>query len=279
MAPGVLRVAAAQLAVGTSLADNIARARELIARAAAEGAQLVALPECFVGKYGVSKFASYREPVLPQHAPGGGASMLAACAKEFGVYLTGGIVEQHASSVLYNSMPVYGPDGELLSVYRKVHLSRVMGITSESDVLQPGVSHTKFSARAGSLGEDPLLVGMACCFDLRFPEWLSGYGPRGKAPVDVMLAPSAFLEVTGVEHWDLLIRRTALDAQCYVVAPNVAYDQEDDVPLHGRSAVVDPFGKVLAQCGAHGDDLAVADVISERIRHVRAKLPVTLWAQ
>eukprot|EP00656_Telonema_subtile_P028285 TRINITY_DN30652_c0_g1_i1.p1 TRINITY_DN30652_c0_g1~~TRINITY_DN30652_c0_g1_i1.p1 ORF type:complete len:155 (-),score=26.61 TRINITY_DN30652_c0_g1_i1:12-476(-) len=154
-----------------------------------------------------------------------------------------------------------------------------MGLTSEGDVLQPGGEHRSFIARAGS---ESMHVGLACCFDLRFPEWLSQYGPRphrSAGPVDLLLAPSAFLEVTGAEHWDLLIRRAALDGQCYVVAPNVAFDRLDSTPLHGRSAVVDPFGRVMAQCGAQGDDLAIGDVRRARIEQVRAQLPLTQWDQ
>ena len=71
----------------------------------------------------------------------------------------------------------------------------------------------------------------------------------------------------------------ALDGQAFVVGPNVAYDPEDAVPLHGRSAVVSPWGDVLAQCGADADDLAVADVSTDRVAEVRAKLPLADWAE
>ena len=84
---------------------------------------------------------------------------------------------------------------------------------------------------------------------------------------------------TGRDHWDLLLRRTALDGQCFVVAPNVAFDESDAVPLHGRSAVVDPWGDVLAQTSAAADDLAIADVSRAKIDDVRKKLPLVLWPE
>ena len=202
--------------------------------------------------------------------------MMAAAAQAHGITVTGGIVER-AGSKLYNSMPAYGPSGALVANYRKVHLSRVLGVTSESDVFAAGSHTTTFEAA------DAFSVGMACCFDLRFPAMLGAYGPYADGSrdrrVDVLCCPSAFLHATGVDHWDLLCRRTALDLQSFVVAPNVAYDSDDAVPLHGRSLVCDPWGTVLAQTGAEGDDLAIADVSRERLDEVRRKLPLATAAR
>ena len=107
--------------------------------------------------------------------------------------------------------------------------------------------------------------------------------------------------MTGRDHWDLLLRRTALDGQCFVVGPNVARDAADAVPLHGRAAVVSPWGDVLAQCGAEGaprrrppesmpppprrhrsfvgDDLAIADVDRAAIDGIRRDFPLADWAE
>ena len=270
----MLRVAAAQLRVTLDRADNIRRAAALVDAAAREGAQLVALPEVFTGKYGVQHFSKWQEGVAPPSA-NGGAEMMASAARRHGIAVTGGVVDRHAQPhgghILYNAIPAFGPDGDLVANYRKVHLSRVLGVTSESDVFTPGWEPASFDAG----GDDPFLVGLVCCFDLRFPAFLAAYGPYAGGPrADVLAAPSAFLEATGVDHWDLLCRRTALDAQAYVVAPNVAYDASDAVPLHGRSLVCDPWGDVLAQTAAEGDDLAIADVDRERLADVRKRLPL-----
>lgn len=201
---------------------------------------------------------------------------MAQQALKHGVWVTGGVIEEGEDGSLYNSMPIYGPDGKLATTYRKIHLSRVMGITSESDVLAAGSETVTFTVMGEE--ESALLVGMACCFDLRFPVSLAKYGPRVPAPVHCICAPSAFLDLTGREHWELLLRRTALDGQCFVVAPDVAYDEQDATPLHGRSMVVDPFGRVISQCEAQGDGIALADITAERVSEVRSKLPLTLWA-
>lgn len=95
---------------------------------------------------------------------------MAQQALKHGVFVTGGVIEEAEDGSLYNAMPIYAPDGTLVANYRKVHLSRVMGITSESDVLTAGTEPLTFGMPDGS---SSLRVGMACCFDLRFPIFLA----------------------------------------------------------------------------------------------------------
>ena len=95
--------------------------------------------------------------------------------------------------------------------------------------------------------------------------------------MDVLCAPSAFLHVTGVDHWELLCRRAALDGQGYVVAPNIAFDSDDAVPLYGHTMIVDPWGTVVARCEAEGDGIAIADVELDRVDEVRGRLPISQW--
>ena len=99
--------------------------------------------------------------------------MMAQRALKHGVFVTGGVIEEAEDGRLYNAMPIYAPDGTLVANYRKVHLSRVMGITSESDVLTAGDVLTAFNMPDSSCRSSSLRVGMACCFDLRFPVFLA----------------------------------------------------------------------------------------------------------
>jgi predicted amidohydrolase len=265
------RLAAIQLQVTSDPVDNLKRAAKGIAMAASEGASMVALPECFVGSYGVEHFAKWAE------VPGefGGSAMMSAAARDAGIHVVGGIIEaDEQEGCLFNTILMYGPDGGLAAKYRKVHLSRVMGITSESDVLAPGDEPVAVTCE--QLGGASYRTGLACCFDLRFPALLGEYGPKGSAhgPVDVIVAPSAFLDATGRDHWELLLRRTALDNQTFVLAPNMAFMEDDKVPLHGRSMVVGPWGDILAECEHAGDGIAIAEASFDRLADVRAKLPL-----
>ena len=266
-----LRIAAVQLTVTPDPVNNLKRAMGGIAAAASSGATIAALPECFVGSYGVDHFAKWAE-VLGRF---GGSAMMAAAAKDHKMHVIGGVIEaDEERGCMFNTIVAYGPDGELAAKYRKVHLSRVMGITSESDVLQPGDAPVDFMA-----GETR--VGLACCFDLRFPRLLAKYGPAPSdtGPCDVLVAPSAFLDTTGHPHWELLCRRAALDTQCFVVAPNMSFRSEDAVPLHGRSMVCGPWGDVLAECEYEGDAVVVAEADMERLEEIRRKLPLATAAR
>lgn len=273
-----LHVAAIQLSISHTMADNIERAAYLVDQAAAQGAKFVALPECFTGKYGVEHFAKWAEPVLAEAGASSGlsgATMMRERAQHHGIVVTGGVIEVHEGK-LWNTMPVFGPEGQMLALYRKVHLSRVLGVTSESDVLTAGSEPTSFDLP----GLAALRVGMICCFDLRFRDLLAQYGPAAgdHAPCGVLCAPSAFLRATGTEHWDLLVRRAGLDGQSYVVAPDVAYCEDDPVPLHGHSMVADPWGRILAQCEGEGDGIALASVDPLYVEEVRGKLPLAALA-
>ena len=200
-----LRAAALQLHVGESMPENIERAAALIDKAAAQGANLVVLPECFTGKYGCDHFAKWTEPLVDHdgtHGVLGGGAMMRERAQHHGIVVTGGVIEAHGG-LLWNSMPVYGPDG-LLAIYRKIHLSRVLGVTSESDVLEAGAVPTTFELPGAAVR-----VGMLCCFDLRFRDLLAQYGPgHGEhGPCGILCAPAAFLRATGTDHWDLVRAR------------------------------------------------------------------------
>ena len=274
-----LRLAAVQLSVTGDPRDNLSRAARGVSVAAAEGASIVALPECFVGSYGVEHFEKWAE-VLGAF---GGSAMMSAAAKDAGIYVCGGVIEADEDSQrMYNTIVVYGPSGQLAAKYRKVHLSRVMGITSEADVLAPGEGPISLTC-TDVLGEgEPIRTGLASCFDLRFPQFLAAYGPRSDATfeqADVLIAPSAFLDATGRDHWELLVRRAALDCQCFVLAPNVAFREDDAVPLHGRTMIAGPWGDVLASCQAEGDGIVVAEASREWLNEVRVNLPLATAAR
>jgi predicted amidohydrolase len=277
-------VGVVQIDVSADPFDNVRRAAALVDDAADRGAELIVLPECFAGKYGIRHFAEWAEPVRPERYSAiatplgiGAAAMMADRAERHGVFVAGGVIESAAEPstgrrVLFNSIACYGPKG-LHALYRKIHLSRVMGITSESDVLSAGHDPVTFAF-------EDMRVGMTCCFDLRFRELLAQYSAGGAyGPCDIVLAPSAFLHATGVDHWELLLRRSALDGQHYVLAPNVAFCDEDMVPLFGRSAIIDPWGNILAQCDSKGDGVITAAVDCARIAEVRERLPLAKLAR
>jgi predicted amidohydrolase len=189
------------------------------------------LPEAFTGTYGVEHFARNSEIL---ESDGSGSALLATIASQHRMHVVGGVIERCLSSdVLFNSTVAYDTSGSLVAKYRKIHLSKVrVGAddTSEASVLQEGNSTASFKIPVDVItnGDGPrgatFAVGLACCFDLRFPELAGAYARWGNEPCDVLLYPSAFLASTGEKHWELMLRTRALDGQFYTVGSNHALD-------------------------------------------------------
>ncbi|CAJ1059877.1 omega-amidase NIT2 [Xyrichtys novacula] len=189
------RLAVIQLQVTAVKADNLSRARRLVNQAAAQGSQMVLLPECFNSPYGTSFFSSYGERI-----PGESTQVLSEAAKENKVYVVGGSIPEEDGGKLYNSCTVFGPDGEMILKHRKIHLFDidVPGKIrfQESETLSPGSSLSMF--------ETPFCkVGVGICYDMRFAELAQIYSRKG---CQLLVYPGAFNMTTGPAHWELLQR-------------------------------------------------------------------------
>lgn len=275
------RLALCQMAVGASKAANIAAARAALRRAAAGGAAVAVLPECWNAPYDTAQFRAYAEPVPPvggaaaAGATAGSApsvAMLRETAAELGMVVVGGsIPEAGADGAVYNTAVVVGADGGVLAVHRKVHLfdvdcSATGGIVfAESDTLSAGGALTTFAAAPR------LTAGLGVCYDIRFPDMALALARGGGAKL--LLYPGAFNMTTGPAHWELLARARAVDTQCYVAVCSPA--RVDGAPGYrpwGHSMVVDPWGEVLVAAAA-GEDVVFADVCVDRVDQVRSMIP------
>lgn len=268
----MLRAAAVQLRCGRDKAANIKKAAELVSAAASRGARLVALPEAFTGLYGTQYFAGSAERWLEA---GSGTAAMSALAKEHGVYVCGGVIEACAASdKLYNTIGAFGPAGEELARYRKLHLSCVSvsaDTTAEADVLTAGDGLSSFAA-------DGWTVGLACCFDLRFKDLaaaLTDPPPLGLG-AGVVLYPSAWLKSTGeLGHWEGLLAARALDGQCYTVGANQTRDDQQETVFYGRSVFYGPLGQQLAVIGDDTKDgVVLADLCPDELADARRRIPL-----
>ena len=253
------------MAVTDDKARNLARAREMILTAGKEGSDIVVLPEMFNCPYDSDHFAPFAEEW--PHGPS--LDMLREAAIEGGTLIVGGsIPERHQGSIINTSF-VFGPCGELLARHRKAHLFDVDipgGITfKESDTLSPGNDVT-LAPLMGSSGK----LGVAVCYDIRFPELFRRMALGGAMFVAV---PAAFNLTTGPAHWDLLFRTRAVDNQVFVVGVSPARLPGASYVAFGHSILVDPWGEVLAMAGA-GEDLVVSEIDLARVKQVRSELPL-----
>ncbi len=257
-----LRAAAVQLNSNSDKGRNLEAAERLVRAAAADGAELIALPEKWNLLADGPELAAGAEPL-------DGPSLTAArdWARTFGVHLLAGSVSELAEEggKPFNTSVMIGPDGEDLAVYRKVHMFDVDagGVSyRESAHEQPG-SETVTAPVGG------LIAGLTVCYDLRFPELFRILALRGARLIAV---PSAFTLATGRDHWEVLLRARAIENQLFVLAP----DQVGEAPPHfrsfGRSAIVDPWGVVLATA-PDGECFVAADLDLAAQERVRESLP------
>ena len=255
-------VAAIQMISTPVVADNIASARRLVAEAAATGATLVVLPEYWpiMGRADTDKVAHAEQP-----GSGPIQDFMAAAAREHGVWLVGGtlpLVSADAARVR-NTTLVYGPDGAPLHHYDKIHLFGFQkGAESydEARTIVPGREVVTFEAPFGK-------VGLAICYDLRFPELFRAMGECA-----LMILPAAFTHTTGLAHWEVLLRARAIENQCYVLASAQGGLHENGRRTFGHSMLVDPWGEVVAVL-AEGEGVVSGAIDAVRLASVRASLP------
>jgi len=252
-----------QLNSTADVARNVEVAERLVRAAAADGAELVGLPEKWNLLGGGEELIAGAEDL-------DGPTLTAArdWARELGIHLlAGSIAERARAGLARNASVMIGPDGEDLAVYRKIHMFDVDvdvdGVSyRESDHEEPGEEIV-----TAPLGE--LIAGLTVCYDLRFPELYRILAVRGARLVAV---PSAFTAATGRDHWEVLLRARAIENQVFVLAPNQTGEAPPHFDSYGHSAIVDPWGRVLA-LAPEGEGFVAADIDLEEQDRLRASLP------
>jgi len=258
-----VRAAAIQLNATEDTDRNLERADRLVRDAAARGAELIVLPE----KWTV--LGSRRDlEAGAQTLDGPAISWACAAAAELGVDLVAGsMYERDPGDAKGSNTSVHiGPDGEVRSVYRKIHLFDVEvdgAVYAESATEDPGdeIVVTKLA--------DGASLGMSICYDLRFPELYRILAIRG---AQIMTVPAAFTLPTTRDHWEVLVRARAIENQCFVVAANQIGDHPGGLRSGGRSLMVDPWGLVLA-CAPDTECAIVAELDLDNLGGIRRRLP------
>jgi len=259
----LLAVAAVQFNACGDKAANIRTALELIDRAAGAGARLICLPEIWTFMGDDEGTRANAEPI-----PGPVTDLLAEKARRHGVYLHAGSFHERVAGDprVRNTTVVFGPSGEIVARYRKIHLFDIEldGVASyqESAVVAPGDEVVTFDM-------DGVTVGLAICYDLRFPELFRILALRG---AEIIVLPAAFTMTTGKDHWEVLIRARAIENQIFMIAPNQHGTYNDKNWCYGRSTIVDPWGVVLATA-PDADTVITATLDRTRLAAIRRQIP------
>lgn len=261
------KCAAIQMASSPNISANLLEAEKLIAEAVKSGAKLVALPENFalMGNNELDK-------VHAKEVDGLGIiqNFLETTAKKYGVWIVGGTIpiaanyehKVRAACLVYNHL------GQRVARYDKVHLFDVHvpntnEIYRESDSIEAGNQSLVIDTPFGR-------VGIAVCYDLRFPEFFRKMSEQG---AEVIIVPSAFTAETGAAHWELLLRARAVENLCYIIAPNQGGFHKNGRRTYGHSMIIDPWGVVL-DCYKTGSGFVSAEIDHDRLVKVRAGFPV-----
>jgi predicted amidohydrolase len=250
----------------TSRADkaaNLEKAARLVAQAAATGADVVVLPEKWNAIGDASVYHATAETL------DGGESVVAMSdwARTHGITLIGGSIAERRDGreKLSNTSVVFDPEGEIVAVYRKIHLFdvEVGGVVyRESEAEEPG-------DQAVVAEVEDWKVGLTVCYDVRFPEL---YRILALEAAELVTVPAHFTTPTGKDHWHVLLRARAIENQLYVAAAAQVGETLPGKPAYGRSLIADPWGVVLAQAP---DEETVITTQLDRVhlQDIRAKLP------
>ena len=263
------RIAAIQMASGPNVAANLVEAERLIARAAEDGAELIVLPENFalMGKTEFEKLA-----IREQDGSGPIQGFLAAQSVRHGIWLVGGTIPLACGSPdkVFASCLLFDDHGKRVARYDKVHLFDVTVREdreeqyNESMTIDPGHEAVVTDTPFGRLG-------LAVCYDLRFPEQFRCMLNQG---MEIVALPAAFTAITGKAHWELLVRARAVENLCHVIAAGQGGFHVGGRETHGDSMIVDPWGVVVDRL-ARGPGVIVADLDRERLDSIRRNFPAT----
>jgi predicted amidohydrolase len=261
--PDRIRVACVQLTSRADKAENLEKTERLVAEAAAGGADVVLLPE----KWNAIGDAETLHEAAETIETGESVEAMRGWASRHGITLVGGsiIERREGREKLSNTSLVFDPDGELVALYRKIHLFDV-------DV----GGHRYRESDAAEPGEGPVVtrlegwpIGLTVCYDVRFPELYRILALEG---AELVTVPAHFTLYTGKDHWHVLLRARAIENQNYVAAAAQIGETIPGKLSYGRSLIADPWGTVVAQAPDE-ETVISAELDRERLLEVRRNLP------
>ena len=261
-----MRVAVHQMTSGVLPATNVSEMVGAIEAAAQGGAAMYFAPEMSIM---INRRRDEARLHICEEAQTESIGRIAEAASRNNIWVhVGSLPVVHgAGPQLANRSIVISANGEIIARYDKIHLFDVD--------LKSGESWRESSAYVG--GETPVIVdtplgrmGLAVCYDMRFPDLFSAYA---KAGVDIITLPSAFTVPTGAAHWHALLRARAIESECFVIAAAQCGVHEDGRETFGHSLVVDPWGEVVLDMGST-PGLAFVDLNLDKIAEVRQQIPV-----
>ena len=261
----VFKAACIQMSARKEPAVNAARVEDLVREAAARGADLIMTPEMTNiinrPREAVAAVVQAEQDCIT-------AARFSALAKETGKHLlAGSLGVQAGGGKLANRSLLFGPDGEVMARYNKIHMFDVNlpnGETyRESNTFEAGQEAVTADLPWGR-------IGLTICYDMRFAYL---YRMLAQAGCSFITAPAAFTVPTGRAHWHVLLRARAIETGCYIFAPAQCGTHDDGRKTYGHSLIVAPWGEVLADAGEEPEAIVMAEIDTARVAEARAQVP------
>ena len=265
-----MKTALVQLNSSDDPESNLPKTRSLIAQAAGQGARFVLTPEvtnC------VSANRAHQSEVLQPEEQDITLAALRQQAAELGVWLLIGSLALKTGDPdgrFCNRSFLLSPEGEILSRYDKIHMFDVQVSVTETYRESAGYRPGEHSVLTQI---EELCIGMTICYDLRFPHLYRGLAQAGAGVISI---PSAFSPVTGVAHWEVLLRARAIENGCYILAPAQSGRHSTQAgrsrETYGHSMAIDPWGRVLGDAGTE-EGIIIVDLDPVEVAQARERIP------
>lgn len=266
-------LSAIQMVSVSSPATNLSCLKKLLEKLSPAANQLVLLPENALSFADKKTYLSLAENL----GDGYFQSQLGNLAKQYQCYLVCGSfpIKSRQSDKIFTTSLVFSPQGKLISHYHKIHLFDALvtdqkGLYKESDTFIAGQDIQLFDYWLDS--SVSVKVGLAICYDLRFPALFQTLRAQG---ADIILLPAAFTKVTGEAHWLPLLQARAIENQCYIIAANQGGLHPCGRETFGHSMIISPWGEVLSQLQL-GEGVIQAPFAKQLLEKVRQAMPVIL---
>ncbi|MDR4505325.1 MAG: carbon-nitrogen hydrolase family protein [Candidatus Scalindua sp.] len=255
-------IAAVQFCATEDKKENLTLLNQFIQSAIKKNADIVVLPE-------VSNCCGRKEVMVEnaEQIPGYTTDFFSDIAKKSGISIVcGSIFEKAEKNKVFNTSVIVGSDGEILAKYRKIHL---FDVDISGGIRYKESGHVTAGDEIVSVNLGNFDAGLVICYDLRFCEIFRVLALRG---AKIIFLPAAFTLATGKYHWEPLIKARAIENQVFIVAANQIGTSQNNITCYGKSMIVDPWGRVLAEA-EDDENIICAEIDLAVLDTVRAEIP------
>ena len=260
-----MKIAAIQMRSGPEPEANLAALRPMVAEAAKARARYVLTPEVTMA------FAENREGLTRVAGPfenNPWLAQLSAMAREYQIFLhIGSLAVALEDGRFANRSVLFGPDGAVVSTYDKIHLfdATISGLNAYKESATYRGGEAAVTAQV-----DEITLGLAICFDMRFPALFNALANAG---AQVLAVPAAFTVPTGQAHWHVLLRARAIETGSYVIAAAQGGQHINGRATYGHSLVIDPWGLVIAELDHDEPGVLLAEIDLAAVEEARGRIP------